>query len=167
MKEFLESAYDENSHSRHGIDWMDPAELAQAAEEQDEEGTIDLAGVNAIPPDALLTLLRFIISPAVQCRSRKQRWKTSQLRLVVLAHAAGLDDVAEMSLTQLASELGVTRSLMSWYAIRMTDELKQSQVRGGKSRASREVYRQTAIRSHIERGHRVKVLQAQEPDDDA
>ncbi len=150
-----------------GVDWNSPDSLAIQAEEAEEVDGLDLAGINKIPPEALLILLRFIISPAVQCRSRKQRWKTSQLRLVVLAHAAGLDDVAEMSLTQLASELGVTRSLMSWYAVRMTDELSpRGQVRGGKSRASREIYREVAIASHQARGHKMRVMQEPAEDED-
>lgn len=161
-----ETAFDALSHSWHPVEERTPLDLMIAAEEGDEGETIDLAGVNAIPPEALLILLRFIISPAVQSRSRKQRWKTSLLRLVVLAHAAGLDDVADMSLTKLATELGVTRSLMSWYAVRMTDELKQGKVRGGKSRASRETFRQCAIESHQARGHKMRVISNPTPEDD-
>ena len=79
-----------------------------------------------------------------------------QLRTIVLAHAAGLEGVADKTLAELAGELGCTRALMSLYAVRLTDELNQEMVRGGKRRESRETYRQSAIAAHRRAGHAIK-----------
>ena len=123
--------------------------------------TFDAAGVDApmgvsalksIPRQALLILLGFIIPPPGGTRPLR----VAQLRLVTLAHLAGLEGIGDRTLTDLAAELGATRSLMSLYACRMVDQLGQSQVRGGKRREAREVYKRTATEAHRRQGHKMK-----------
>lgn len=117
--------------------------------EDDEADHQDILALKSIPPDALLVLLRFIISNT----SVKKRWRVSQLKLATLAHAAGMQGVGDKSLTELAVELGCTRSLLSLYSIRLADQLGINQVRGGKCRESREKYRKCALQSHIKKGN--------------
>jgi hypothetical protein len=117
----------------------------------------DMLALKSIPPDALLVLLRFIISKT----SSRKRWRVAQLKLATLAHAAGMETVGNKSLTELAAELGCTRSLLSLYSTRLIDQLGINQVRGGKSRSSRETYRQNAIKIHTAAGHQITVKQKQ------
>ena len=112
----------------------------------------DAAGLKSIPRQALLILLGFIIPPPGGTRPLR----VAQLRLVTLAHLAGLEGIGDRTLTDLAAELGATRSLMSLYACRMVDQLGQSQVRGGKRREAREVYKRTATEAHRRQGHKMK-----------
>ncbi len=118
----------------------------------DDDGErIDFEGIQAVPRQALLILLNFIFPAPGGTRPLR----VAQLRLVTLAHLAGLEGIGNRTLTDLAAELGATRSLMSLYACRMVDQLGQSQVRGGKRREAREVYRQTATAAHRRAGHRI------------
>lgn len=117
--------------------------------EDDETDHQDILALKSIPPDALLVLLRFVISN----RSKRKRWRVAQIKLCTLAHAAGMQGIGDKSLTELAKELGCTRALLSLYATRLADQLGLSQVRGGKCRASRETYRKNALQSHLKRGN--------------
>ncbi|MCE2960845.1 MAG: hypothetical protein ACK46A_00490 [Akkermansiaceae bacterium] len=122
----------------------------EAGIDTDEDGSDeDVLALKSIPPDALLVLLRFIISST----SKKKRWRVAQLKLCTLAHAAGMEGIGDKSLTELAEELGCTRALLSLYATRLADQLGISQVRGGKCRESRETYRKNALKSHQARGN--------------
>jgi hypothetical protein len=98
-------------------------------------------------PGILLALLRFVIPPETGSFSNK-RWSKCTCRLLCLAHHAGLPDIASYSMSDLARQLNVSRSLMSHYSVQITDELSQSQSRGGRSIEAREHSRQAAIRSH-------------------
>jgi hypothetical protein len=118
-------------------------------DETDDDPKQDVLALKSIPPDALLVLLRFIISKT----SSRKRWRVAQLKLATLSHAAGMETVGDKSLTELAAELGCTRSLLSLYSTRLVDQLGLSQVRGGKCRASRDTYRQNALLSHQKRGN--------------
>ena len=115
----------------------------------------DILALKSIPPDALLVLLRFIISKT----SSRKMWRVAQLKLATLAHAAGMQGVGDKSLADLAKELGCTRSLLSLYSTRLADQLGLSQVRGGKTRSSREAYRQNAIKIHTAAGHQITAKQ--------
>lgn len=128
-------------------------DLIAADEAEDFAETFDAGELKSIPVDALLILLRFLIP--IGSTSRK-RWRVAQLRLCVLGHAAGLQGVGDKSLATLAEELGVTRSLLSHYATRLVDELGESQVRGGKCRESREVFRDAATNYHRRAGHKMR-----------
>jgi hypothetical protein len=123
----------------------------------DERTDQDVLALKSIPPDGLLVLLRFIIGNTCTIK----RWRVSQLKLATLAHAAGMQGIGDQSLTQLAKELGCTRSLLSLYSTRLADQLGLSQVRGGKCRESRETYRQNALLSHQKRGNNLSSKEKQ------
>ena len=125
----------------------------EEAELDGESNDEDVLALKCIPLDALLVLLRFLI-PNTPSKGGK-RWRMAQLRLVTLSHAAGMQGVGDQSLTQLAKELGCTRSLLSLYSTRLADQLGLNQVRGGKCRSSRETYRQNAISCHTKAGHKI------------
>lgn len=153
---------DENSPDRiaarrealHPADHDFDANLAP----EDDGQTFDAAGLKSIPRQALLILLRFIFPPPGGPRPLR----VAQLRLVALAHLAGLESVGDRTLTDLAQELGCTKSLLSLYSVRLTDQLGQPQVRGGKSRSARETYRQRALATHRAAGHRMTADKAVE-----
>lgn len=140
------------------IDELSPDEILARIEDEEEAGIDtededtdhqDILALKSIPPDALLVLLRFIISNT----SKKRRWRVAQIRLCTLAHAAGMQGIGDKSLTELAKELGCTRALLSLYATRLADQLGISQVRGGKCRESRETYRKNALKYHQKVGN--------------
>jgi hypothetical protein len=126
-------------------------------DDTDDDPKQDVLALKSIPPDALLVLLRFVIGQ----RPSRKRWRVAQLKLCTLAHAAGMQTVGDKSLTELAKELGCTRSLLSLYSTRLIDQLGINQVRGGKSRSSRETYRQNAIKIHTAAGHQITAKQKQ------
>ena len=117
----------------------------------DDSQTFDAAGLKSIPRQALLILLAFIFPPPGGPRPLR----SAQIKLVTLAHLAGLQGVADRTLTDLARELGCTKSLLSLYSVRLTDQLGQAQVRGGKSRSARKVYSERALATHRRAGHRM------------
>jgi hypothetical protein len=132
------------------LDQVIQMEIESGIDTEDQEGSdVDVLALKSIPPDALLVLLRFVISKT----SSRKRWRLAQLKLCTLAHAAGMQTVGDKSLRELAQELGCTRSLLSLYSTRLADQLGLSQVRGGKCRKSRETYRQNALLSHQKRGN--------------
>jgi len=131
-----------------GIDFDDPATLAMQREAHLD---LDASAITRMEPDSLLVLLRFIVAPG----GGRCRWNVSKYRLILLAHLAGLEGVADLSLTELAKQLDCTRALLSHYGCKMVDELAQAQVRGGKSQASRENYRASATAAHRRAGHRM------------
>jgi hypothetical protein len=140
------------------LDQVIQMEIESGIDTEDQEGSdVDVLALKSIPPDALLVLLRFIISKT----SSRKRWRVAQLKLCTLAHAAGMETVGDKSLTELAAELGCTRSLLSLYSTRLIDQLGINQVRGGKSRSSRETYRQNAIKIHTAAGHQITAKQKQ------
>jgi hypothetical protein len=166
MKEFLILGHEDGSRNGTAIDWQSPDEILMEREDEADSESCDLGGISEIPRDALKTILNFLVSPEKAGLSAKKRWEMSLYRLVILAHTTGMQDVGNKSLSKLAEELGVTRSLLSHYAIQLCDQLGQAQPRGGKSRASRQVYRETATESHRRRGHRLKQWSPPQDDDD-
>jgi len=127
----------------------------------DDDGqTFDAARLKSIPRQALLILLRFVFPPPGGTRPLR----VAQLRLIALAHLAGLEGVGDRTLTDLAQELKVTKSLLSLYSVRLTNQLGQAQVRGGKSRSARKVYSERALATHRAAGHR---MTADKPAEDA
>ena len=118
---------------------------------EDDGETFDAAGLKSIPRQALLHLLRFVFPAPGGTRPLR----VAQLRLVALAHLAGVEGIGDRTLTDLARELTCTKSLLSLYSVRLTDQLGQAQVRGGKNRAARETYRQRALATHRAAGHRM------------
>jgi hypothetical protein len=137
------------------LDQVIQMEIEAGIDFEDAVADQDVLALKSIPPDALLVLLRFIISKT----SSRKRWRIAQLKLSTLAHAAGMQGVGDKSLTELAKELGCTRSLLSLYSTRLADQLGLSQVRGGKTRSSREIYRQNAIKIHTAAGHQITAKQ--------
>jgi hypothetical protein len=146
----LNSDRPEPVDERTPLDQLIEMEIEAGIDTEDQEGSdVDILALKSIPPDALLVLLRFIISKT----SSRKRWRVAQLKLATLAHAAAMQGIGEKSLTELAAELGCTRSLLSLYSTRLADQLGLSQVRGGKCRSSRETYRKNALLSHQKRGN--------------
>jgi hypothetical protein len=138
------------------LDQLIEAEIAEGIDTEDQEGSdVDVLALKSIPSDALLVLLRFIIGKT----SSRKRWRVTVIKICTLAHAAGMQGVGDKSLTELATELGCTRSLLSLYSTRLADQLGLSQVRGGKCRSSREAYRQNAIKIHTAAGHQITAKQ--------
>ena len=152
MRAFIEHGHD--SGRMAAIDWRDPADLLMAKEamagiDDDAEANPDAGALVDIPSNALLVILRFLVGTD----KGSGRWRVASRRLAVLAHAAGLETVAELTLAQLADELKCTRALTSLYAVKLVDQLGMAKVRGGRSREARETYRQRAIEAHKAAGH--------------
>lgn len=149
------------------MDWNTPDRQAACREplhETDEDfdddyapcdgaENIDCAGIEDIPRDALAKLVLYLI-PAKSKPGK--RWRIAQLRLAIIAQAVDADGIGKLSFEDLSKELKCTRAILSYHALRMIDALGIEKLRNGKQRRTREMYRQTAIRSHIKRGHRMK-----------
>jgi hypothetical protein len=125
------------------------------------ESGIDLEGKDRdilellkIPPDAIKTLVRWIIGGGASSRSS---WRTATVRLATIAHAIQLDGVGHKSFAELGLELGCTRALISLYSIRLMDSLGITQFRASKARSTRETYRQLALDSHQKKGNQMSV----------
>lgn len=141
----------------HEVDSNDPSAILMQLEDEQDDEEIDLDGINAIPRDALKRLVRWLVPS--QARSSAKRWRISQIRLAILSQMLDVDGTGQLTFEQLGKELGCTRALLSYYSLRMIDDLGQNKSANGKSRASREVFRQSAIASHQARGHRMKSAQ--------
>ncbi len=157
MQPFLTAAFDDDRRPTE-IQWQDPLDDLVDAEEFAGCETMDAGGIQKIPPEALLILLRFLIRDREANSNNRKRWRAATMRLAVLASLAGLDGVADLSLAELGRELDCTRSLLSLYSVRMADSLNQRVSRHGRSKESRQRNREAAIRSHAERGHRVRTI---------
>jgi hypothetical protein len=120
---------------------------------EDDGERIDFDAIKTVPRDALKVLLRFLI-PA-NSPFAKKRWRSMQLRTVILAHMIDLDGLGQKSFQQLGDELGCSRALLSLLSLRLVDGLAIEKTRNGKSRASREVYRKSSTDSHRRQGHRM------------
>jgi hypothetical protein len=138
---------------------LDPAELAvdprtplaaliEAEEEQAGE-TLDLAGIAAIPPDALAIMLRFLLPDGRP--TSPTYWKQAARRLAALAHAVGVREIREHSLTSLATPLECSKALLSLLACELRD-FGQLDNRAGRSATSREVYSERAKQVWNRRG---------------
>ncbi|MCU0776111.1 MAG: hypothetical protein MUF86_00385 [Akkermansiaceae bacterium] len=124
-------------------------EIAEGLDTDDGKNPDTLA-LKKIPPDALKVLLRFLLPPG---KTGKTRWRIATLKLATLANAAGVDEIGNMTLTDIARELNVSRALVSLYSLRLVDELGMNKVAAGKSRESRETFRRVAIEAHRRAGH--------------
>lgn len=133
------------------IDWDSPDEQMMRAEEIEDDAPPDASSLAGIPPNALGVILRYLVPPA----GSSARWRTATKRLICLAHAAGLDGIADRSLASIAEELGCSRAALSHHAVRISDELALHQVRGGKSRQARESYKVSATEAHRRAGHKL------------
>ncbi len=132
-----------------GIDYDSPDEILMARESENENP--NTGAFSDIAPDTLLTILRFLIPPFET--SGKKRFKVAMYKMMVLAHACGMDEIGDRSLSQLAAEVGVSRALLSHYAVRLTDQLQEETPRGGKCRSSRDTFRRKACEYHAKAGH--------------
>tara|TARA_R110000868_G_scaffold220382_1_gene471592 strand:- start:767 stop:1240 length:474 start_codon:yes stop_codon:yes gene_type:complete len=148
-------AYFIDGHHPEPITTETPLDHLMALEEADMEDDAmdtDASSLAGIPLNALGVILRYLVPPA----GTSARWRTATKRLICLSHAAGLDGIADRSLASIAKELGCTRAALSHHAIRIADELRQEQVRGGKKRSSRETYRKAALKTHRLKGHTMR-----------
>jgi hypothetical protein len=132
-------------------DCNDPAELMMQREEYTDTENIDFSAIKKVPADALKILIRFLLPSA----PAKNRWRHAQIRLALVAHMIDIDGIGGKSFEKLAQELGCSRALLSLRSLEMIDGLEIEKCRNGKARASRETYREAAIKSHIARGHRM------------
>jgi hypothetical protein len=153
MREFQTCA--KENDSLMAIDWNDPSDELMAKEAElglDDEGdkNPDTLALLQIPPDALKVLLRFLLPPG---KTGKTRWRIATLKLATLANAAGVDEIGNMRLADIARELNVSRALVSLYSLRLVDELGLNKVAAGKSRESRETFRRAALEAHRRAGH--------------
>jgi hypothetical protein len=133
-------------------DWNDEIELADPSplpgdEIDDDDDCLHVAGLGAIPPDALKVLLSVLLPKrkAVEGKLQPRIWKVASVRLAALAHAIDLDGLGSLPITQIAEELGVTRAALSHVSINLRDGLSLPR-RGGKSDEARKVYQQRARR---------------------
>jgi hypothetical protein len=153
MREFM-TCCGEN-HELTAIDWHDPSDIAIEHEvelgiDDEDDKNPDTLALLQIPPDALKVLLRFLLPPG---KTGKTRWRIATLKLATLANAAGVDEIGNMRLADIARELDVSRALISLYALRLVDELGLNKVAAGKSRESRETFRRAALEAHRRAGH--------------
>jgi hypothetical protein len=154
MRAFIDHGHD--SGRMAAIEWRDPAddliekEIALGIDTDDQPENPDTLALLQIPPDALKTLLRFLLPPTAK---GKTRWRIATLKLATLANAAGVDEIGGMTLADIARELDVSRALMSLYSLRLVDELGLDKVLAGKRRETRETFRKCAIEAHRRAGH--------------
>jgi hypothetical protein len=153
MEEFQACTRENNQLT--AIDWHTPDEdlMAKEAElglDADDSTNPDTLALLKIPPDALKVLLRFLLPPG---KTGKARWRIATLKLATLANAAGVDEIGNMRLADIARELDVSRALVSLYSLRLVDELGMNKVAAGKRRETRETFRRTALEAHRRAGH--------------
>lgn len=135
------------------IDKRSPDEIVMEMEEAEmdcEYNADDILALRGLKPDSLLVLLRLIVGD-IQTPS-PAKYKQATIRLAVLCHAVNLEPISSCSLTKIAQHLGVTRSLVSNYACRLTEKLG-GEVRGGKLQSSRSGYAVSALKSHARKNH--------------
>jgi hypothetical protein len=130
---------------------IDPAELAIdhrtpideliAAEEREHDETLDLGGINAIPHDALATLVRFLLPEGRP--SSPSFWRIATKRLAALAYAINLPEVRRFPLSELGPAVGCSRAMLSLLCCELRDYADLDH-RAGRSPAARETYAQRA-----------------------
>ena len=103
------------------------------AEPIDED---DLDRLKCYDAEILKTLLRVLIFPD---RGRAGNLRSAFARLVALASALHIHGIGERSLESLASEIGCTRALLSFYVVQLRD-FGGLDCHGGKSLKARETY---------------------------
>jgi hypothetical protein len=112
------------------------AALIEAEEEQAGE-TLALAGIAAIPPDALAIMLRFLLPDGRPTSTTY--WQQASRRLAALAHAIGVREIREHPLASLAPALGCSRALLSLLACELRD-FADLDHRAGRSDEARKTY---------------------------
>ena len=110
-----------------------PAEPEAEPEPIDED---DLDRLKCYDAEILKTLLRVLIFPD---RGRAGNLRSAFARLVALASALHIHGIGERSLESLASEIGCTRALLSFYVVQLRD-FGGLDCHGGKSLKAREAY---------------------------
>jgi len=117
-----------------------------------EEGDADALALQGFPRDGLKTILRFLL-PTNGEGSKK--WRVGQMRLIALAHAAGLEGVANLTQTEIARQMDCSKALISYYCTAVADELKEFSPRGGRTPQARQAYALRATAVHKRLGHAV------------
>jgi hypothetical protein len=120
---------------RHPVDDIEPLDIEDA-------GEMDLSGIGRIPTDALKVFCAMLIPVG---KPSPRLWRTATSRLVTLAHAIGVDGIADKSLAELAASLGVSRALLSFNEVRLRD-VGHLSCRAGRSNEARDVYAERARR---------------------
>jgi hypothetical protein len=120
---------------RHPVDDIEPLDIEDAEE-------MDLSGIGRIPTDALKVFCAMLIPVG---KPSPRLWRTATSRLVTLAHAIGVDGIADRSLAELAASLGVSRALLSFNEVRLRDVAHLGH-RAGRSDDARKVYSERASR---------------------
>lgn len=151
----MENFYGENGTDGRreavAVDWNDPSQQMMAKEEVDEDEQLSFEQIRGVPRDALLVILRWLVSAS----GKRSRWDQAKVRLALLCHLCNLDGLGSISYEKLAVELGVTRSLLSLRSLQIIDGFQIEKTRNGKPRRTRETYRQSATEAHRRAGHRM------------
>ena len=117
----------------HGAGWHPGLPVPDDDEaEPIDEGDIDR--LKCYDAEILKTLLRVLIFPD---RGRAGNLRSAFARLVALASALHIHGIGERSLESLASEIGCTRALLSFYVVQLRD-FGGLDCHGGKSLKARE-----------------------------
>jgi len=135
MNSHDEHDIDHIHHADDAIDWQHPVDLLEPEDIEDAQD-IDLSGIGRIPTDALRIFCTMLIPVG---KPSPRLWRTATSRLVTLAHAIGVDGIADRSLAELAASLGVSRALLSFNEVRLRD-VGHLGHRGGRSDEARAVY---------------------------
>lgn len=161
MNHQAQVAFDPATHSLHGIDHRTPLDALIDTEDAAMKGSPhaatdeDAALLANCPPGILGALLRFILPPVPSASGLR----VANYRLICLAHQCGIENVGNQSITDLAKMLGITKAALSYWNVRLCDELGEFRSRGGKSPTARENYRASAVCSHRARGNFIKADQ--------
>lgn len=94
--------------------WRHPAEYIDG-DDIDEDDLYKLGRCN---PEAVEAILRVIIAPDIGNQTTVQ---TITCRAVALAHVLHVPGIGDKSLTHLAEKIGVTKSLLSSYCVKIRD----------------------------------------------
>ncbi len=120
------------------VDHRDPlAALIEAEEEQDDE-TLDLAGLHGIPVDALKVFVMFLLPPNSKPTSASY-WPKVTKRIAALAYALALPEIRQFPLSQIAPALKCSRAMLSLLCCELRD-FAQLDHRAGRSDEARQVY---------------------------
>lgn len=116
----------------------------------DDGETYDLDGIKGIPRDALRQLLLFLVPRG----AHRQKWRQAAVRLAIISRILDIDDTGKETLEKLATQLGVTRSLLSFRQLEIADQFNLGKLRSSKSAAARKAYSISATNTHRTRQER-------------
>lgn len=111
---------------------------------EDDTEQLDMAGIKGIPRDALRQILLFLVPRG----AHRQKWRQAAVRLAIISRILNIDDTGKETLEALATQLGVTRSLLSLRQLEIADQFNLGKLRSSKSAAARKAYSISASNTH-------------------